>query len=443
MTYSKQTWVNGEGGGTPVDATRLNHMEDGINGSGNASIFVAASDAPPLVKARSDFVCDGVNDDVQVQAAVDLATDSNPACVQLSAGNFVFGNDVTAVVTAVSILGTPGVNTGTDGIGGNSAIISASGYNGPLFTLGGGILAALEDLTLNTDDAGPSGASGLIVISSVAGGSSRVSMRNVYVENDYGVAVYSVAASGESNYIFLDHCDFEGDDSALRGSGATITRLVATNCFFYAYSTGYAVDINEATNNGLNISMDHCYCEGPGGIRVLMKTGSGDVQLTNIKCLAYNSLPAVYVGNTNSGTEANRVTGVFKGTTSTVTDLVTFDSCAHLVFDIVGIQSGGHGLRINACNDMQGSLKMLNAGQTTDNTYSGLIIDGSSARVNIGPIHIRSTTANKALYGVRINSGSVTKANIHDAMLIGASKTGGNEISDTGTGTTQSNVVTS
>jgi hypothetical protein len=29
--YSKQTWVDGSGGGTPLDAARLNHMEDGID----------------------------------------------------------------------------------------------------------------------------------------------------------------------------------------------------------------------------------------------------------------------------------------------------------------------------------------------------------------------------------------------------------------------------
>jgi hypothetical protein len=30
MSYTKQTWLNGPDGNTPVDADRLNHMEDGI-----------------------------------------------------------------------------------------------------------------------------------------------------------------------------------------------------------------------------------------------------------------------------------------------------------------------------------------------------------------------------------------------------------------------------
>lgn len=30
MAYSKQTWKDGESGGTPISAKRLNHIEDGI-----------------------------------------------------------------------------------------------------------------------------------------------------------------------------------------------------------------------------------------------------------------------------------------------------------------------------------------------------------------------------------------------------------------------------
>ena len=32
MSYTEQTWVNGPGGGTPLSATRLNHLEDGVEG---------------------------------------------------------------------------------------------------------------------------------------------------------------------------------------------------------------------------------------------------------------------------------------------------------------------------------------------------------------------------------------------------------------------------
>lgn len=48
--YSKQAWVNGSGGATPINATRLGHMEDGIfdgslkTGFGNGSLHAPSGE---------------------------------------------------------------------------------------------------------------------------------------------------------------------------------------------------------------------------------------------------------------------------------------------------------------------------------------------------------------------------------------------------------------
>lgn len=42
MSYTKQTWINGPDGQTPLDADRLNHMEDGI-GAASSQILVLES----------------------------------------------------------------------------------------------------------------------------------------------------------------------------------------------------------------------------------------------------------------------------------------------------------------------------------------------------------------------------------------------------------------
>lgn len=80
MAYEKQTWANGIGGLTPISATRLNHIEDGIEEASHGSgfipgVLVAASDASEEVQLAADFVCDGDADEVQLQAAVDAVTD--------------------------------------------------------------------------------------------------------------------------------------------------------------------------------------------------------------------------------------------------------------------------------------------------------------------------------------------------------------------------------
>lgn len=45
MAYTKQTWADGEAGGTPIDAASLNHLEDGVaSAAGVADAAQAAAD---------------------------------------------------------------------------------------------------------------------------------------------------------------------------------------------------------------------------------------------------------------------------------------------------------------------------------------------------------------------------------------------------------------
>lgn len=51
MTYTKQTWVNGRAGGTPLSAARLNHIEDGVE-----AVATAADDLGGRVTTTSSQV---------------------------------------------------------------------------------------------------------------------------------------------------------------------------------------------------------------------------------------------------------------------------------------------------------------------------------------------------------------------------------------------------
>jgi hypothetical protein len=55
MAYSKQTWVNGSGGGTPVSAARLGHIEDGVEAAAltadTATTLVATKQARLVVRS--------------------------------------------------------------------------------------------------------------------------------------------------------------------------------------------------------------------------------------------------------------------------------------------------------------------------------------------------------------------------------------------------------
>lgn len=59
MAYSQQTWVDGSGGGTPVSATRLAHIETGITGvetvaaAATAAVDAAAAKVTKTINAQT------------------------------------------------------------------------------------------------------------------------------------------------------------------------------------------------------------------------------------------------------------------------------------------------------------------------------------------------------------------------------------------------------
>jgi hypothetical protein len=60
------------------------------------SVFVAAQNAPQYVRNKASFVCNGVDDHIQIQNALDQAnTTSATQEVILSAGTFILGNSIT------------------------------------------------------------------------------------------------------------------------------------------------------------------------------------------------------------------------------------------------------------------------------------------------------------------------------------------------------------
>lgn len=58
---------------------------------GSQTLIVAASDAPSKVRARADYICDGTDDDVQIQAALDALSQGT---VLLTEGTYTIGASI-------------------------------------------------------------------------------------------------------------------------------------------------------------------------------------------------------------------------------------------------------------------------------------------------------------------------------------------------------------
>lgn len=71
---------------------------------GSATYVIAATDASDGLKNIADYACDGVDDDVQVQAALD-ALPSTGGTLQLVGSSFVFGATVSRLIDDVTIRG--------------------------------------------------------------------------------------------------------------------------------------------------------------------------------------------------------------------------------------------------------------------------------------------------------------------------------------------------
>lgn len=68
----------------------------GAGGGGGAHLVVAANDALQTIKDRADYVCDGINDEVQIVAAIN-ALPSVGGTIELSEGNFSWGSTQTDI----------------------------------------------------------------------------------------------------------------------------------------------------------------------------------------------------------------------------------------------------------------------------------------------------------------------------------------------------------
>ena len=66
----------------------LPESQGGGASGGKWDIYVAASDAPTRQKAMADYQCDGVNDEVELQQAVDAVYAQGGGVIRLSKGVF-------------------------------------------------------------------------------------------------------------------------------------------------------------------------------------------------------------------------------------------------------------------------------------------------------------------------------------------------------------------
>jgi hypothetical protein len=242
-------------------------------------LLVASNSAPTEVKAKADYVCDGVADQVEIQAAVDAAFASDGCAVQLSAGPFL----TTAPITLHPTVTLQGVHG--DGIF-NPDQLTATSYIAPQGSFIGG--AAIVMLGQTAGGYADKSAEQRIFNLTILGDASAASVHGIQA-SDYihGVVLRDVAVvrpTGKGIYTFtenssqpfswtmnrvvvdnavgngielINHSDFTAYDVVCIGSGGSnwvlsnMPNSRLTNCRAeWSDAHGYRIEGNFGTGQG-------------------------------------------------------------------------------------------------------------------------------------------------------------------------------------------------
>mgnify|MGYP001562129777 CR=1 FL=1 len=175
---------------------------------GAPTLLVAASDAGVLTRRRADYLCDGVADDVQIQAAID-ALPANGGRVLLSEGIFSISATILAQLTG-SYADPYRPSLVLAGMGKDATrLTSANSVNGHMIqtdTPASELLFSIRDLSLNGNRA-----------NQTAGDVLRLRARRNYVENvgvfnGYDGGIYAASGPGGNTVIMVRQCIFNGSN---------------------------------------------------------------------------------------------------------------------------------------------------------------------------------------------------------------------------------------
>jgi parallel beta-helix repeat protein len=138
--YGGFTYIVADGADTPYFARVSQPTSAQITPLASGEILVAASDAPEIVQAATDYVCDGADDEVEINLAL-LAG----KVVRLSEGNFSVGDNINMTLAGQALIGA--------GMGA-TVITADSGHADEAINLSAGDYMRISDLSLVLTDQG-------------------------------------------------------------------------------------------------------------------------------------------------------------------------------------------------------------------------------------------------------------------------------------------------
>jgi hypothetical protein len=231
-----------------------------------ASLVIAASNSPPLSRQQADYVCDGVNDEEEIQAAIDSLPGDEPTgggTIVLLEGDFYFSSPVSFTKRAV-IVGQ-GIRATTIHLadGANSNMFEARGgvrYAGPAHRRGIRH-AGLAHLRLDGNKEGQTGVSNGIWLGSTQG----FVVYHVLIHNfrDNGILIGDAEAEWTQQVVRIYSSEIGNNDGAgIYIDDAGVGNIIVWIDRVSTWSNGRDVDILDSTGKNHSIFITDNWFDG-------------------------------------------------------------------------------------------------------------------------------------------------------------------------------------
>jgi parallel beta-helix repeat protein len=387
--------------------------DTGGGGAGGATLVVAAADAADSTKATADFVCDGVNDEDEWNAAI-AALPTAGGLIRASEGLFHLGAPIVVNRESVTIAGVGWNFSYVDGTAFTRDVIDD--YHAFEIT---DDTVFIQDLGI-WDDGSFANASELMLCT------HGVNLRNVVMENDQSDG----GAIRLTGPLTATDCDIEGDVAAVLLVGSA--GIFADHSFFYAWGTGPAIDTDATFTSGQFVIVD---CVIDGGIRIV-KTGlfASNVSIRDCRITA-SDVHSIHLDGPLTAYVQNNSIRCGDGAGIYLANLANGADGQGLITGNTITQTGRQGIFLldsSACLIEGNRLDYYSYPE--DDGYSGICLTGDCNENTIIGNRLRSIYG---LYGIEIIDSTCDDNFVTNNDLKDSSKSGGTggPLGDGGTGT--------
>jgi len=242
----------------------------------SATIVIAASNSSAKSKAQADYVCDGINDEVEIQAAI-YSLSATGGRILLLEGTY----NVTNVLCDVDDITLEGEGRSTVlklNNAANSSIISIgkAGESHSNITI--------KNVTLDGNSNEQTSEANKSALLSIPYTVSNITVESVYFTNAYACAIKT--ASSVASNVSIIQCDFYDTDKSARGNHVVdlngITQLVIDKCYIDLSGSGTTISDGFGIRGCTDVNISNVSISNISGHCIMIANGSKFVNIDNV-----------------------------------------------------------------------------------------------------------------------------------------------------------------